>query len=78
MVYEFDVVCILTFEAKAQTPLHAHTNAVLAFPVTLERLEAIGGQPGQGCNARRGVKYLQPFRQLILERPQSNWNASRE
>ncbi len=55
VIDDFDFVGAVCFPAEADTPLVIDADGVLAFPVALERFEAIAGRDGEVVEFGDGV-----------------------
>jgi hypothetical protein len=51
---------------ETDSPLSINTNAVLAFPITLQRFQPVSRRNGQTFETNRGVQQLQLVKRLLL------------
>jgi hypothetical protein len=76
VVHDLDIVGVRIDQPKANPPLVVDPNAMLAFAVALQRLQAIAPDPGQIGEASGYVKKTQPPRCGFRNRLKSgDWEA---
>ncbi len=56
VIEDFDLVRPVRFPDEAETPLVIDADGVLAFPVALERFQAVAGRHGEVVEFGDGVK----------------------
>jgi hypothetical protein len=65
VIYNLNIKYISGCPGKTDTPLFVDTDAVLAFPVSFERLQTIAWRRPQEVKSRRSIQ----LRQLPLSHP---------
>ena len=69
IVAEFNIMGVAFGPAKTNAPLLVHAHAVLALPITLQRLETIAGRDPQELQTRGAVDQVQLALRRALPRP---------